>query len=75
MLDKLASGEVDDPATLYKARGLLAELVDPFEAFPHDEGTEFKAKIRRLGARMTTPRDFLVLRRPRQIVGNLVAGA
>jgi hypothetical protein len=45
VLVTLVAGKVHDPATLYKARGLLTELVDPFEAFPHDEGTEFKAKI------------------------------
>jgi hypothetical protein len=75
MLDKLVRGQVDDPAALYKARGLLAELVDPFEAFPHADGTEFRATVRRLGTRHTTPPNFMIPRRSRQIVGNLVAGA
>jgi len=74
MLDKLVRGQVDDPATLHKARGLLAELVDPFEAYPHADGTEFRATVRRLGTRHTTPPNFTIPRRSCQI-GNLVAGA
>jgi hypothetical protein len=74
MLDKLVRGQVDASATLYKARGLLTELVDPFEAFPHEDDMEFRAKLRRLGTRHTTPPNFMIPRRSRQIVGNLVAG-
>jgi hypothetical protein len=74
MLDKLVRGQVDDPAALYKARGLLAELVDPFEAFPRVDGTEFRATVRGLGTWHTTPPNFMIPRRSRQIVGNLVAG-
>lgn len=76
MLDALVDGQVDDPATLYKARGLLAELVEPFEAFAHAEGTQFRARLRRPGAREMTPSDFTVAaRKPGKFVGNLVAGA
>ena len=75
MLDDLAGGTIDDPATLYKARGLLAELVEPFEAFAHPEGTEFRAKLRIPTARKElTPKDFVVPRRSPKFVGNLVAG-
>jgi hypothetical protein len=76
MLDTLVAGELDDPATLYKARGLLAELVEPFEAFEHPEGTEFRAKLRRPGVpNETTPEDFIVPSRSSKFVGNLLAGA
>jgi len=42
---------------------LLARLVDPFDAFPHADGTEFKAHLRRPhGHRQgATPPDFTVL--------------
>ncbi len=74
-LDSLVGGKLDDPATLYKARGLLAQLVEPFEAFEHPAGTEFRAKVRRPGARgEMTPRDFVIERRSSKFVGNLVAG-
>ncbi len=75
LLDALVDGQVDDPATLYWARGLLAELAEPFEAFAHPEGTEFRAKLRRPGAREMTPGDFIIPRRSSKFVGNLVAGA
>jgi hypothetical protein len=71
MLDALMAGAVDQ-ATMYKARLLLAELVDPFEAHPHPDGTEFRAKLRRFA---TTPGNFTVSPRRGKFVGNLVAGA
>jgi hypothetical protein len=76
VLDALMDGEVDDPTTLYKGRGLLSELVEPFEAFPRADGMEFRAKLRSHTTRKeTTPRDFVVPRRSSKFVGNLVAGA
>ena len=37
MLDTLVAGELDDPATVHRARALLADLIDPFEAYPHPD--------------------------------------
>jgi site-specific DNA recombinase len=76
MLDRLVGGTVDDPTVVYKARGLLAELVEPFDAFVHAEGTEFRAKLRIPTARKElTPGGFVVPTRSSKFVGNLVAGA
>jgi hypothetical protein len=70
-LDAMTAGDIE-PAAMYKARLLLAELVDPFEAFPHPDGTEFRAKLHRFA---TTPGNFTVSPRRGKFVGNLVAGA
>ena len=59
------NGRLTDAPTLYKARLLLAELVDPFEAHPHPDGVEFRAKLRR---HATTPRDFRIPTRPSKFV-------
>jgi len=75
MLDTLVAGNVSDPAVMVRARMLLAQLVDPFDAYPHPTGgTEFRAKLRRPLARRLggPPPDFDVIR---PNVVNVVAGA
>jgi site-specific DNA recombinase len=75
MLDAVVAGDVSDPAVMVRARMPLAQLVDPFDAYPHPTGgTEFRAKLRRPLARRLggTPPDFDVIR---PNVVKVVAGA
>jgi hypothetical protein len=74
----LEAGKLKDPGFVHKARGLLAQALDPFVAYPHPERVEFRAALRVPGAARNEaiPGDFTVRSRPgRKPRENLVAGA